>query len=347
MSDAGTSIAETVAALDAPPPKEEKPAAQAPAKELTGKTPPATEPAPDAETETDTDTEIEGEPTPEDADAPETASEGEEGDEQEEAEKPELPAIEPPKFWDADDKKAFSALSREDQERVLKYETQRTTATSKAIQETAERRKIADAEASKLSSYVTNLDKLIPQAEQTFKGRWDNVDWTKAVEELGAEETLKLRYQFEQEQSQLQQLQSAKAEVERVQFGKFVEAESAKLPELCPDLVDPKEGPKRRAALTEYLVKGGIPQDRLPYVTAQESSIAYKAMLWDQSQAKAAEALAKPRPKPPVPPSRTPVRPTAQPVRGSQQSATIKSLQGRFDADPSVKNLEALLNAQG
>lgn len=344
MSDVGTSIAETVAALDAPPPKEDEHAAQAPAKdEQSSKAPPVEKPASDAET----DTEIAANPEAEVTDAPEEASEGEETDEQEEGDKPDLLAIEPPKFWDAEDKKAFSALSRADQERVLKYETQRTIATSRAIQETAERRKAADAEASKLSSYVTNLDKLIPQAEQTFRGRWDNVDWTKAVEELGAEETLKLRYQFEQEQTQLQQLQSAKAEVERVQFSKFVETEAAKLPELCPELVDAKEGPKRRAALSEYLVKGGIPVDRIPYVTAQESSIAYKAMLWDDSQAAAAAALAKPKPKTPASPSRTPVRPTAQPARGSQQSATIKSLQGRFDADPSVKNLEALLNAQG
>lgn len=236
------------------------------------------------------------------------------------------PPIEPPKFWGADAKARFRELPRDVQEVISLNEQQSVTATAKKFEEAATARKAAEAEASKLATYTGHLDKLIPQAEATFKSRWEGVDWNKVTEEYGADQALKFRFQFEQEREQLQQLTAAKVAVEQNQFQQFVQEEAAKLPTLAPDLVDPKEGPARREALGKFLVDKGIPSDRIPYMTANEASIAYKAMLWDKAQAEAkAKVLSPGAPKPAVPQGKLSVRPTAA-AQGTPKSARVQQL---------------------
>src|SRR6185312_7222939 len=72
----------------------------------------------------------EAEPAAEDASEPET-------EDAEEAEEAELPAIEPPRFWDAEAKDRFRELPRDLQELVLAKETERDKATAKVIEEAA------------------------------------------------------------------------------------------------------------------------------------------------------------------------------------------------------------------
>lgn len=348
MADEDTSIAATVAALDAPLPEKEEPVAQ---------TPPA-EPAPAAEVETDT--EIEGDPTPEDAEAPEEASEGEDAEtaELEEVEQT-LPAIEPPHFWDAAAKKQFGDLPRALQELVLSKEVERDKVVASKFEEAAKVRKAAQDEASKLATFTGELDKLIPQAKATFQSKWGTgeIDWAKVTEERGIEEAFVLKNQYDAESRQLQQLESAKEAVEKHEAEKTATLEAERIKQfkidrdeqfktIIPDFVDPKVGQARQLEVVQYLAKSGIaPEITINAASAQELSIAYKAMLYDKAQAEAAK-LAK-APKPPATPSRTPVRPTAQPVRGSQQSAKVQAAQAAWDKDPSIKNLLALEQAQG
>lgn len=326
MSDAGFTVEAAIAELDALPKKEETPA-QATA------TP--------AETP---DTEIEGDPTPETPNAAETPSEGEEAETDEvEAEEPE--PIDPPQFWDADAKKRFGELPRDLQELVLAKEAERVKATSEKFEEAATVRKAAQAEASRLSQFTASLDKLIPQAQATFKGRWEGVDWDKVVDQYGADQALKFRNQFETERDQLQHLEGAKAAVEQHEIQQFKIARDEQFKTVIPEFVDPKEGPKRQEEVVSYLTKQGIAPDVIVNrASAAELAIAYKAMQWDKAQANASTLARTPKP---ATPARAPVRPTAAPARGSSQSAAVKSLQGRFDADPSVENLTALMNAQG
>lgn len=324
MSDTGTSINETIAALEAPPPEEK------------------VEAAPQAE-------EIsEAVPTAEGADEPAGATEGveAEGTEDEpEGETPEPAPLDPPRFWDAEKKALFSDMPRELQEYVLSKESERDKATSKAIEEAAGKRKAADGEALRMAQYSTALDKLIPQAAETFQSRWANVDWNTVVDTYGAEEALKLRNNFEQESRTLQQLQTAKVEADNIQFAKFVEIESGKLGEYCPELTDPKEGNNRKVELGKFLVTEGIPESSIRHMTAKETSLAYDAYRWRQAQAKAVTMANKP--KPAAPASKVAVRPTASVSRGTTETARIRSLEGAFAQNPSVKNLEALLNAKG
>lgn len=296
-------------------------------------------------------TETEAEPAAEDAIEPETATDGEdaEPEDAEEAEEAELPAIEPPRFWDAEAKDRFRELPRDLQELVLAKETERDKATSKAIEEAALKRKAADGEASRIAQLNGVLDKLLPQAVETFKSRWEGVDWNAVIDQQGADQALKLRNQMEAEQAQLQQLQAAKSQAENVQFARFVEAETAKLPELCPDLAvpDQKVANERKQALGKFLISTGIPAESLRHMSALETSIAYDAMRWRQAQAeaKAKSSAPKPAPKSAAVPKPS-IRATAAPAKGgSPQQQRIQTLERK----PSLTIDEAveLLDLQG
>lgn len=278
--------------------------------------------------EAPTTTELEAEPAADNASEPETATEGEtsEGEAEKEGDEPQPEPIEPPKFWDADKKKLFSALPREVQEYVLTKETERDKATAKAIEEAATKRKAADSEASRITQLTGVLDKLIPQAEQQF-ARWpEKIDWNQVVQERGADEAFKLKNQYEQEQAQLQQLRAAKQQAEQVQYQKFVEAETAKLPALAPELADPQHGKQRMEELSKFLLASGVSSDDLKYATASQVSLAYDAMRWRNAQAEAKAKASTPKAQPQAAPSKPVVRPTAAPQASNPQTARVQQL---------------------
>ena len=275
------------------------------------------------------------EPAATDASELETVADGDnaETEDGETEGEPEQSAIEPPRFWDAEAKERFRELPTDLQELVLAKETERDKATSRAIEEAALKRKAADGEASRSSQFNGLLDKLLPQAIETFRSRWDNVDWNAVVDQYGADQALKLKNQFESEQLQVQQLHAAKAQASQAQFGQYVQTEIAKLPEEAPDLADAKFGEQRRGELARFLVqemtKRGMDTANINRLSAWESSIAYDAMRWRQAQAKAKDQSSAPRTQP----NRTAtspkpsVRATAAPGRaGSPQQARIQQL---------------------
>lgn len=312
-------IEQAVGVLDAADKKEEQ---GTPAVEATD-----TEAAPAVTTDVEPEAVIDGEP-----------AELEDGDA--EVEETELPAIEPPRFWTAEEKARFSELPPDLQKLVLAKETDRDKVTSASLQKSAEARKAADGEASKLAQHIGNLDKLLPTAIETFRSRWEGVDWNAVVDQYGADAALKLRNDFDREQGVIQQLQAAKDTAEQVQFSKFVETEQAKIPELCPDLVDPKLGQERKVALGKFLIDNDIPPDAIRHITAKQTSIAYDAMRWRDAQAKAKAAASAPRtqPKPAVQPKPS-VRPTAAPgLRGSPNQQRIAALSRK----PSLTTDEAV-----
>jgi hypothetical protein len=276
----------------------------------------------------------EAEPAAEVANEPEAVIEGEDAETEEgkeEAEEAELPPVEPPRFWDAEAKKRFGELPRDLQELVLAKESERDKATSKAMEEAALKRKAADGEASKIAQLNGVLDKLIPQAAEMFKDKWENVDWDKVVDQYGADQALKLKNQMEGERKQLQQLQAAKAEADAATTSRFVAERFEQFKTVCPDLADEKDGPDRQLKLVQFLTGQGIPQDTIvKRASAAELSIAYDAMRWRQAQAEAKAKSETPKttqPKPATQPKPT-VKSTAAPARaGSPQSARIQALQ--------------------
>lgn len=266
-------------------------------------------------------------PTTEESGEAETQTASEEA-ETEEPDAETLPAIKPPPFWDAAAKERFGELPRDLQELVLAKEADRDRATSRAIQDAAEKRKAADGEASKLTHYMANLDKLIPQAVAQFRGKYDNVDWNQVIDTYGADQALKMQNDMRAEQAMIQQLYVAKEQATQVNFAKFVEAESAKLTELVPDLADPKLGLQRKAELGRFLLSAGVPADSIRNLSALETSIAYDAYQWRQAKANAkAQASAPPaKDKLAAPAARQSVRPSAVPAQRNPQSARIQTL---------------------
>src|SRR6185312_11953486 len=202
----------------------------------------------EAERPTTEEPNTEAEPAAEGADGPETATEGEtaETDEAEaEGDEPELPAIEPPRFWDAEAKKRFGELPRDIQELLSQNEDRSVKATSKSLQEAAEARKAAEIEASNLTALRSQLDKHIETAKARFKSKWENVDWNATIDQYGAEQALKFKNEFEADQAAIAQAERDAAVAENADLQNFTAREMAKLPELAPDLADPKTSPQR------------------------------------------------------------------------------------------------------
>lgn len=299
------------------------------------------------------------EPAAETASEPETATDGETAETEDgkaEGDEPELPAIEPPRFWDAEAKKRFGDLPRDLQELVLAKETDRDKATAKAIEEAALKRKAADGEASRIAQLNGVLDKLIPQAAEMFKDKWENVDWDKVVDQYGADQALKLKNQMEGERKQLQQLQTAKEQADAATTSRFVADRLEQFKTICPDLVDAKDGPDRQLKLVQFLSENaGHPADQvIKRASAQELSIAYDAMRWRQAQADAkakASAPKTPAQTQPARPQKPTVRSTAAPSRsGSPQLSRLTQLNNkpRLSMDEAVERMDLMesLNSQ-
>lgn len=293
----------------------------------------------------------EAEPAAEDASEPETATEGDNAETEEgeaEGEEPELPAVEPPRFWDADAKKRFGELPRDLQELVLAKEKEHDRATASKLEEAANVRKTADEMASKFGQYVAKLDKLVPQAEQTFASRWGEgeIDWNRVAREQGVETAFALKNQHDSEKSALESLQKAQQEAAVERTKAFIADRNARLATTCPDLADPKNGPDRQLALVKFWSSLGRDANRLiNQADDVELSLLYDAMRFRSAQADAKAKAANPpkqAPKPAAQPRPT-VRPTAAPARaGSPQQQRLQQLErkGRLTMDETVELLD-------
>lgn len=288
--------------------------------------------------------ESEAEPTAEDADgAQEAPAEGEEDAEQPE---PETPAVEAPHFWDAAAKTRFAQLPPDLQAVVLEQERGREAIKSKAVEEAAKARKEAEGRASQLTQLSDELSAVRDRALATFKDRWADVNWVELASQVSAEQYNALKAQHEAEQQQAVQTAQAAQKADEAAMVEYLKAESARLPELVPDLVDPKDGQARYQRIAQHAVERGIAPEQFRRASAVELSILYDAMRYREAEAKAKDALANPRaPRPASAPARPPVRPTAAP-RQTSQAQQIASLQGRFHQNPSKENAVALLLAK-
>lgn len=261
-----------------------------------------------------------------------------EGEQETEMEEPAAPVVDPPSFWDADAKAAFASLTPEQQTIVSDQATKQATEASKAIQKAAERAKTAETQAAKVSDLATGLNEFLPKAVETFKGKWEGIDWARWAQE-DPTAYVQGKAQFDVEQMELQQLSAAKEQAEKLAAESFVKAEFEKLPEVAPDLVDAKEGAARRKALASFLIEQGVSHEQLPNISAMEMSLAYDAMRYRQLKA----APPKVAPKAPAPAARPPARPgAASPTPNRASTAANRYAQTR-----SVDDAVALLMSKG
>jgi len=284
-----------------------------------------------------------GDQPPEEADA-EPAEPAE--DEETETEEAAVEPLEPPKYWSKDAKDRFADLPPELQAVVLEQEGPREAAAAKAKAEAAEETKAARAQLQGVQTLAEQLDAFLPEAIETFQRRWGDPDWEATIEQYGAEQAAKLKARYEREQSQLQQLTQANQAAQQKAHHAYVLEQFQALatldPELAPDVKDPTQGAEKRQEVTKYLVAAGVDPQAIGNISAVEMTLARKAMLWDDAQAKL--KAAPPKPKNPAPRA-APVRPGAAQAQSPAQR-TVASAQGRFHAKPSIDNAVALLLAK-
>lgn len=256
----------------------------------------------------------------------EGSKEGEPQEQEVDGDEPEQPALEPPKFWDAEAKKRFGALPRDVQEIILRKEDERNAATARALQETAEKRKAAETTTSQLSVLKSRLDQIVPQAEQAIQDRWANVDWNAVVDRYGADQALKLKNMMEAERQQLAELRAAKQKADHAAQAQFRNDRAERFKTVIPDLADAKLGPQRQKELVEFIGEAGIdPNWAIHSASAEMLAIAYDAMQWRKGKS-AAQTLVNAKPAKPAPQRQVPVKPTGTSQPRSTNQTRIDQL---------------------
>jgi hypothetical protein len=264
-----------------------------------------------------------------------------EGDPDEEVEDGEEDRADAPHFWSAEDKAAFAELPPHLQARVAAYEKNRDDATARVIQEAAEARNRAAAEAEQAAALNAQLSETLPQVQAAFARAWGNVEpnWLQMAQTHGPQEAVRMRERFAQDLAQVQQLQAMNAQSEARRHEAYVEGEARKLKALEPELADPARGEERRGALARFLLESGFPAEQIRHAGAQELSIAYDALRWRQARAGMAGSQ---RPAA----ARAGVKPAAAQTQSSQ-SRRAASVKARFASDPSIDNAVAAILAKG
>lgn len=302
---------------------------------------PEAQPEPAAEAEVETPSE--GEPPPEEApelEEPTDQAEPEEGE-------ADLPPIAAPQSWNAEAKEHFATLDRRSQEIILAREGDRDKAVQRSVQDAADARKVASektVEAQRVTNLVATLNQIVPVAQQVFQSKWS--DWTPenqaTLARADAAAYVARKAEFEAEVAVMTRMNNTRAEAQQVAHQQFVETETAKLAELEPALFDPKAGEGRRKALVDFMVKENVPVAEIPNLDANTLRLAYKAFLWDQSQAKARSAAQPVRTPAPASPA---VRPAAaQPAPSRTRS--VDAARERLSRTGSTDDAVALMRAQ-
>jgi hypothetical protein len=284
---------------------------------------------------------VEETPQPEpEAEEPEEAhqeaeEEGEAEPEPEEGEAQPEP-IQPPQSWAADAKEEFAKLPRDLQEYIVQRETERDRGISTQIQQAAEARKKAEAEANQLAQLKPAIDQVLNRASEQFKSRWDGMDAT-AWQQLAQQDPnryIALKAAYDADVSAQQQLTAAQQQAEAAEWQAFSQAQTARLQELAPTMVGDQAAQQE---VFSYIQKvASIPAEQLRWVTAEQFLIAQKAMLYDRAQA--------PQPKPQGKKVAT-VKPSTPPVPQKQRQASETAK--RFESKPSLENALALMAAKG
>lgn len=262
-------------------------------------------------------------------------------------------ALEAPAYWSKEAKAKFAALDPDLQAVVLAQEGPREAATAKAKADAAKEVETARQQAQGVQTLAKQLETFLPEALQTFQQRWGEPDWEATIQQYGAEQAAILRARFDKEQAQLQQLntqtQTARQQAHQAYMLQQFEVLATLDKELAPDVKDPRKGAEKRQEVSKYLLDRGVAPGAIAQISAEELSMARKAMLWDR-----AEAARKDPPKPAQQQSanqqRKPTpRPGARPggsAASSPQSQGRSSAQNAFNSKPSIENAVALLMAR-
>jgi hypothetical protein len=247
----------------------------------------------------------------------------------------EEPAVEAPQWWTPDKKAEFAKLTPEVQKIVWEQEDVREKVVQKAKEEAANERKAAQAEAKQFAEIAKAITEFLPKAEETFKSRWEGVDWVALARERPDEYPV-YKEQYEAEQRQLAEAQQRATHAGRVAQLTKLQAEAEKLEKLAPALAGDKAD-ENKQALAKYLTESGIDPAEIDN-SAASVALAWKAYQFDRGQ----KALST---KPKTPAARPTVAPTAAQPRTTQQRS-VEQINARLEKSGSVEDAMALIQAR-
>lgn len=244
-----------------------------------------------------------------------------EGEEEEETEAEPESIPDPPQSWSKDDREAWNELTPKAREVVLRRESDRDKAISQAVQKASEAVKF-------VQQLATRTEEIAYLAEDQFEKRWQEktqgpIQWAQLARSMDPAEYQALRAEYETEKAAKETAAQRASEQSQLAYQAFVAEEFQKLGEIAPELADPKEGQSRREKVFSWLESQGVPRDVFKHTAAVELKIAWKAMRFDEMEAKAKEQAKLPR-----------KNPTAAPVKAVRAA-------GSGDASPQ-RNLQAL-----
>jgi hypothetical protein len=210
---------------------------------------------------------------------------------------------EPPEFWSAEDKAAWTAVPPELRPVLKKYEQQRVEFVKEKAREAAAVRTQAAQDVERANAVIVQAAQwwrqTAPALQQAFADKWAKVDW-KALAEKDPAEYARLDQERQKEAALLddakrRQQEDTKAATERaaqaLELAKH--AENAKLAHKLPDYFgSPDKAAKTYDELGKFLFAKGIPAERIAQIhEAPIIELALNAMRFEQAQKKASPVL--------------------------------------------------------
>ncbi len=248
----------------------------------------------------------------------------------------ELPPIEPPRSWKAEEKERFKSLPRDTQAYLVERETERDRAIRQSQNEAAE---IEQAR----QQYEAALPQLLQTLQQQQQGEFADIKTIADVERLAKEDFPRyLQWDVAQkkiaavQQEMLASQQRARQEKQQ-QFAEFSKRQDDLFAEKVPDMKDPAKAAKLQSAAMTVLKELGFEEAELASSWNGEKDLSFRdhrvqllirdATLWREAQQKAVTAAKKA-----VPPVQ---RPGAATVKNAGADAEIQNLQRQLDTNPS------------
>lgn len=275
----------------------------------------------------------------------EDAETGDEAQGEDEGEVTEVTTLEPPQWWNAEDKAIFSTLSEEQAAAVARNYEKQEAVVQKSKQEAVEAKRMSQAEAEGFKALAARLSEVLPQAEKAFGSRWEGMTpevWGQLLDE-NPQEYIRLKHHYDAEQQELQRLRDEEKQASAVSQQAHFAEQRRILMEKAPELASNNEV---LSELGQYIIDSGIPKEAIANATADELIIVNKARLWDLSQKKVAQSVKASKEKPVNPPQRSMAPTTARTATISPQKRQAQQLQNRFAQTKTKDDLVAIRTAE-
>lgn len=302
-----------------------------------------------------------------DADAPADedqqldAADGAEGETppsaEDETDQPEAedPPIEAPVSWNAEEKKLFATLPPQAQQALLRRESEREGALTRASQEAAERKKASDdflqTAANERAQHVNLLQSIVLQLQPDL-ARFQNIDWVQLAQENPAQWAAL----SEQRNQVLGRINAAHTHIQNIQQQNEVanvkatkerlQVEHGRLLAVMPEIAAPEKGRAFTKDIVAYANRYGITEQDIAGIQDHRYFLILRdAMTASRNEEARKAALAK---KVPAQGSNVRVlRPAARSEGNEGEGRRLAALRGNLAKTGSIDDTAALLATMG